>query len=412
MSIVQCILALFILAPGGRVPDRWVNATDSLPHKLYTGTIAYCYQPMTGGYQHQIWSIESDGSGNYKMIESTIGLNHHSWSPDGLKLAAVGYFPGTNETWSIHTFNADGTDLTRLTHTTGVWDSEPAWSPDGAKIIWTRIYPSQNMRNDVWLMDENGENQHYLGVEGFAPKYAPDGSLLVYCSNYSGNYEIYTCEPNGYNIVQLTFTPEDEWFPSWSPNGQMIIYCVSDNTGATSYEIRKMNADGTNQIQLTSNNWMDFYPRYSPDGSTIAFVSDASETDKWEVYVMDTTGNAIQRVTYSPDNVTAINPDWKPLLNPGIPDPGSKNLSGMGMSIYPNPTADQIIVICTILTPCHATLQLIDVTGRVWDHFTDFKLQTGKHEFIFLLEDLPSGSYVVRLKNGSGDQCLKTIIKN
>ena len=59
-------------------------------------------------------------------------FNHHDWSPDGQKLAAVGYVSA--ETWSIYVFDADGTDLIRLTTTNDVNDSEPVWSPDETKI--------------------------------------------------------------------------------------------------------------------------------------------------------------------------------------------------------------------------------------------------------------------------------------
>ncbi len=55
------------------------------------GVIAYCYQPMTGGSLHQIYAINLDGSDNRKLIEASVGLNHHDWSPDAQRIAAVGY---------------------------------------------------------------------------------------------------------------------------------------------------------------------------------------------------------------------------------------------------------------------------------------------------------------------------------
>ncbi len=56
--------------------------------------IAYCYQPLVEGGLRQIYVINSDGTGNRKLITADIGLNHHSWSPDGERLAAVGYVDG------------------------------------------------------------------------------------------------------------------------------------------------------------------------------------------------------------------------------------------------------------------------------------------------------------------------------
>lgn len=89
------------------------------------GVIAYCYQPLQGPALKEIYAINADGTGNTKLSDAQIGLNHHDWSPDAQSIAAVGYV--SQATWSIYVFSADdGGNLTRLTSTDGVWDSEPA----------------------------------------------------------------------------------------------------------------------------------------------------------------------------------------------------------------------------------------------------------------------------------------------
>jgi Tol biopolymer transport system component len=141
---------------------------------------------------YPLWSSDGakDGSDNRSLIEASVGLNHHDWSPDAQKMAAVGY--ASQSTWSIYVFDVDDGNLTRLTNTSGVWDSEPSWSPDGTRIAFTRIYPDQDEREEVWVMDADGGDQHWVGVEGLAAKWSPDGSRFMYTSNRSGNYEIYT----------------------------------------------------------------------------------------------------------------------------------------------------------------------------------------------------------------------------
>src|SRR5512137_1809353 len=121
--------------------------------------IAYCFQPMVAGI-HQIYIIRSDGTGQHRLINAALGLNHHSWAPDGKRLAAVGYPDAA--TWSIYSFAADGTDLTRLTSTPDVWDSDPAWSPDGMRITFTRIYPGLGDREELWIMNADGSECHWL----------------------------------------------------------------------------------------------------------------------------------------------------------------------------------------------------------------------------------------------------------
>ena len=106
------------------------------------GVIAYCYQPMSGDSLHQIFAVNLDGSDDRKLIDVSIGLNHHDWSPDAKKIVAVGYL--NQSTWLIYTFDVNGSNLTRLTNTQGVWDSEPIWSPDMTQIAFTRIYQDED----------------------------------------------------------------------------------------------------------------------------------------------------------------------------------------------------------------------------------------------------------------------------
>jgi len=38
------------------------------------GVISYCFQPMTGGSLHKIYTINADGSDNRDLIDASIGL--------------------------------------------------------------------------------------------------------------------------------------------------------------------------------------------------------------------------------------------------------------------------------------------------------------------------------------------------
>jgi len=273
------------------------------------GVIAYCYQPLTGNFNHQIYIMNADGSGNQKLIDADIGLNHHDWSPDARQLAAVGYV--NQSTWSIYVFDAEGTNLTRLTTTTNVNDSEPHWSPDGTQIVFTRIYPNQNDRTEIWIMNANGSSQAYIGVEGFAAKWSPDGTRLIYQSSMGAGSDIYTCHTDGSDMQQLTDTVIDEWFPIWSPDMTQIAFNAYPTGDYDTSEIFIMNADGTNRRQLTDNTVSDGYPRFSPDGLLLAFTRSVS-AQKWEVFVLNVDGTDVRRVTNSPLGITAINAVWRP----------------------------------------------------------------------------------------------------
>lgn len=54
------------------------------------------------------------------------------WSPDGSRLAYVG---GSDDVVDIYSMDADGTDITQLTHD-AAFDTFPIWSPDGETILF------------------------------------------------------------------------------------------------------------------------------------------------------------------------------------------------------------------------------------------------------------------------------------
>ena len=276
------------------------------------GVIAYCYQPLQNGI-HQIFAINANGSGNKKLIQASIGLNHHDWSPDGQKIACVGYLGSNNTTWSIHVFDVDGTNLTRLTNQAGVWDTEPAWSPDGTKIAFTRMYPNQNNREELWVMDADGSNQMFIGLDGFAAKWSSDGTMFIYSSEINGNYDIYTCLINGTDVQQVTETNIDEWYPNWSPNGSQIAFNANTLGDYSSSEIYIMDSDGMDIQQLTYNSTSDAYPRFSPDGSFISFTRGDLSDQQVEVFIMSKDGTDVRRITNSPVGITAINAVWQPV---------------------------------------------------------------------------------------------------
>jgi len=381
--------------------------------------IAYCYQPMQQGF-HQIYLINEDGTNNRKLINASIGLNHHDWAPDAQKLAAVGYV--NQSTWSIYRFNFDGTALTRLTTTGNVLDSEPAWSPDGSKIAFTRIYPNQNYKNEIWVMDADGSDQHYIGVEGFAAKWSPDGSKFIFTntgdwgpSGLKGS-DINICDTNGTNLEQITHTAGDEWSPSWSPDGAKILFGYSNDGNYASNEIIKMNSDTTGRQQLTINNSYDGMPRWSPDGSRICYSSDISAYQHWEIYTIKADGTNIIRVTTTSSDATAINPVWMPIDS--TTSIAETNLLPERFQLYqnyPNPFNPTTRVTYSIPERSFVSLKVYDVLGNEIATLINEEKPEGVYEVEFnsrglIYQTLPSGIYLYQIQAGSFVETKKMIL--
>lgn len=307
-ALIGALLALLGSACSGGVQGPGTTAPDSVPlDGRGGGVIAYSRQPGSGIGLHEIFAVNADGSGTRRLSDAVIGLNHHDWSPDGLRMVVVGYVSET--TWSIHVFGVAGGRPTRLTHVAGVWDTEPAWSPDGSRIAFTRMYESGSGRSELWMMNADGTGQRSLGVEGFGARWSPDGSRFVFASDRAGSWDLYVCGVEGTDVAPLAATPSDEGSPVWSPDGSQIAY-TSNADG--DHEVFVSASDGSNARQLTHDGSAQHYPRWSPDGSLIAFDSQLPGGGVRDVYVMGSDGSNPRRVTYTSPPRTAIAPVWRP----------------------------------------------------------------------------------------------------
>jgi len=94
---------------------------------------------------------------------------------------------------------------------------------------------------------------------------------IVYESNRDGNWELYLCNADGSNPVNLTRTPDvDELYPKPSPDGTKICFVADEGTGAARIRnIYYMNSDGTGRTKIAENGRE---PCWSPDGTRIAYM--------------------------------------------------------------------------------------------------------------------------------------------
>jgi hypothetical protein len=80
--------------------------------------------------------INNDGSGLESILDHFGEFEHYSpiWSPDGQKLAFIGYQAGSGFS-ELFTVNADGRNSRNLTNTIDSDESDPAWQPVAVPIL-------------------------------------------------------------------------------------------------------------------------------------------------------------------------------------------------------------------------------------------------------------------------------------
>ena len=143
-----------------------------------------------------------------------------------------------------------------------------------------------------------------VALDGIAQGFEP---RIVFASNRDGDWDIYSMDVNGDNVVQLTDHPAADEYPAFSPDGRRIAF-ISER-GLTD-DLYVMDSDGNNVIRLTHDGFSRFGPTWSPDGTRIAFSSFRDVVDNWEIYAVDADGNNLTRL--AKHEFHDVLPSWSP----------------------------------------------------------------------------------------------------
>jgi Tol biopolymer transport system component len=104
-------------------------------------------------------------------------------------------------------------------------------------------------------------------------RFSPDGKKIVFSSNRTGSFEIWTCDSDGSHLQQLTSMRVFCGFPSWSPDGEWIAF-ASILEGQ--WDIFITGASGGKPKRLTNDPATDMWLNWSRDGKWIYFSSNRS----------------------------------------------------------------------------------------------------------------------------------------
>jgi Tol biopolymer transport system component len=258
----------------------------------------------------EIYVIDVDGSGITKLTKfpPEVGGGEPFWSPDGKRIGFGRAYSG-----KISVMDADGSNLRDLHLDLNRSDIHHTWSPDGTKLAFSGGTPPDYV-HDIYTIEPDGSNLINLTktpeLDEMHPDFSPDGSQICYSSHSSGRskhvHGIFLMNADGSQPTLLTERLGGETIPGgcdWSPEGTKIAF-----SGA--YDVYVINVDGSGQTNLTrSNSKSNYDPEWSPDGVRIVF---ARETEGYsDIYTMNPDGSDVDRLTTKPGEDFA--PTWQPL---------------------------------------------------------------------------------------------------
>ena len=185
-----------ITDPGPRMP-LWSPTGDRILYSLTSPGLAGFHVLKRSGSS---WSEES-------FYPTTLFVgDSYGWYPDGVRF----FYSGSdgNLHWIDPAIPATG-----LITTDGAVYSHPAISPDGSKFLFTRG------ASQLYTMLANGSGVTLVTPSNpiFEPSWSADGTRIIYVFNTFApdQTDIYSMNPAGTGVAQLTAGLSEDRFPRW-----------------------------------------------------------------------------------------------------------------------------------------------------------------------------------------------------
>ena len=128
---------------------------------------------------------------------------------------------------------------------------------------------------------------------------------LAFVGTRTGKKEIYTCDADGSNLVQLTHDGTISVSPGMSPDGQSLVYTGYQSGYADVYRIALGSGARTRILKYPGTN---SGAKFSPDGGRLAVT--LSKDGNPEIYVTSAGGGSPRRITRTPG--VESSPTWSP----------------------------------------------------------------------------------------------------
>ena len=167
----------------------------------------------------------------------------------------------------------------------------------GERTGKTEIYTSDLFFGDV--LRWTGDGRDILG-----PRWAPDGSKIVFTSYRTSFPDIYVLEMANRRISLLASFKGTNTGGHFSPDGTRVAMVLS---GEGNSEVYVGNASGRQLRRLTNNQAVEASPTFSPDGSRVLYVSDSAGGP--QLYTLPATGGTPTRLSTNISKYCA-EPDW------------------------------------------------------------------------------------------------------
>jgi Tol biopolymer transport system component len=265
-----------LVSPGDAVQPRWSPHGQRISYWQYKGG------------QRDLATVSAQGGPASEVTNDTAMDWSPVWSPDGRYLYFSSNRGGSMNIWRVPIEERSGRVLGAFESVTtpSLYSGDLSFSRDGTLLAYADRISSYKLRSvgfDATNGRSLGQPSPAAGpAEASDPSPSQDGNWLAFVSGRNQD-DVFVVRTDGTDLRQLTNDPYRDLGPRWSSDGERILF-FSNRSGR--FQVWSINADGSGRKQLTEAADEMWFPVWSPDGKRVAaFDSKARNTSVFDATV-------------------------------------------------------------------------------------------------------------------------------
>jgi Tol biopolymer transport system component/DNA-binding winged helix-turn-helix (wHTH) protein len=225
------------------------------------------YSTITNG-NADVWTVNSDGSGQKQLTSETSADILPKSSPDGKYIYFLSNRSGIMSVWRM---NADGANAQKITENQDVFSLD--LSPDGKEIFYT-VSADNIYIQKLWKIQVDGTGAKQLTDKTtFSPKISPDGKTIAcyFPDTKGGNLKLTFLSTETGELLRQIETPANEgaFLFEWNRDGQNL-YLAAKQNGTTTLWLQPTDGRAPTKLKDWQNESF-FRLNISKDGKNVFY---------------------------------------------------------------------------------------------------------------------------------------------